>query len=142
MRMILLSAVAAIGVSAAAGAAGAADAERGAVLFTHHGYGCIECHPQERHDGALGPSLCGVVGRAAGTQPSYDRYSKAIMESAIVWTGAALDNFLVFPIGRLKGTTMGFMGIEPAPDRADVIAYLEREAAGALCEWERLTLPN
>ena len=34
MRMILLSAVAAIGVSAAAGAAGAADAERGAVLFT------------------------------------------------------------------------------------------------------------
>ena len=141
VRMTSLSAVAALCVLAA-GAAGATDAERGAVRFTHLGYGCIECHPQERHAGALGPSLCGVVGRAAGTQPSYDRYSKAIRDSGIVWTGAALDDFLTFPIGRLKGTTMGFIGIEDPADRADIIAYLEREAAGALCEWERLMLPN
>ncbi len=125
-----------------AGAAMAADAERGGVLFTHRGYGCIECHPQERHIGALGPSLCDVVGRAAATQPSYDRYSNAMKQSGIVWTPQALDDFLVFPIERLKGTTMGFMGIEAAADRADIIAYMRREGAGDMCAWERLTLPN
>ena len=118
------------------------DAARGEVLFTYEGHGCIGCHPQTRDPYAFGPSLCRVVGKRAGVHPAYDRYSDAIKSSGIVWDVARLEAFLTFPLRNLRGTTMGFAGIGDAGERADVIAYLVRENEGALCVWDRLTLPE
>lgn len=118
------------------------DAARGKVLFTYEGHGCIGCHPQTRDPYAFGPSLCRVVGSRAGMHPAYDSYSDAIKNSGIVWDLEQLDVFLTFPMLALRGTTMGFAGIEDAGERADVIAYLVRENEAALCVWDDLTLPK
>ncbi len=131
-----------LGCLAAMPAAGQGDAARGEALYGYGGHGCIGCHPQSRDPAAFGPSLCAVVGKRAGTHPAYEVYSDAIGASGIIWDRERLDGFLEFPLGYLRGTTMGFAGIADDRERADVIAYLERENERALCIWERLTLPR
>ncbi len=80
--------------------------------------------------------------QGAGTHSAYEVYSDAIGASGIIWDRERLDGFLEFPLGYLRGTTKGFAGIADDRERADVIAYLERENERALCIWERLTAPR
>ncbi|NCW66550.1 MAG: cytochrome c family protein, partial [Rhodobacteraceae bacterium] len=70
-----------------------------------------------------GPSLYGVVGRAAGSIEGY-KYSKAMAGSGLVWDAETLDAYLTNPKKYLKGTKMAFAGLKKEKDRADVIAYL------------------
>jgi cytochrome c len=46
------------------------------------------------------------------------------------WTKAALDAFVASPEDFAPGTTMTFVGMPNAVERADVIAYLARQDAG------------
>jgi nitrite reductase (NO-forming) len=71
----------------------------------------------------LGPSLAGVIGRKAGTEPSYN-YSPAMKGADITWSASTLDQYLTDPAKVVPGNKMPFPGLKTDHDRADVIAYL------------------
>ena len=70
----------------------------------------------------LGPSLAGIVGRRAGSEPGYS-YSPAMKEANIVWDAKSLDAYLNDPQKVVPGNKMPFPGLKTDTDRADVIAF-------------------
>jgi cytochrome c len=97
------------------------NAARGRQVFA----ACRTCHyPEAGYGHHNGPSLYGIFGRRAGTQPGFGYYSPALKASNLVWTPALLDAWLAGPASFLPGTTMIFVPIADARDRADLIAYL------------------
>ena len=118
----LISVLLAAPVTAAAlgpAAARADDATRGGELFEQ----CSACHSNEAGVNKLGPSLFGIVGRKAGTEPGFS-YSDVMARLDRVWTKAALDAYLAEPSANIPGTKMVFAGIKDPAQRADLIAYL------------------
>ncbi len=105
--------------SALSGSHSAGDAAKGEKVFKK----CKACHVVEEGKNKTGPSLYGVVGRAAGSIEGY-KYSKAMAGSGLVWDAETLDAYLTNPKKYLKGTKMAFAGLKKEKDRADVIAYL------------------
>ncbi|WP_191062019.1 c-type cytochrome [Geminicoccus harenae] len=95
----------------------AADGER---LFRTR---CGTCHSIEPGQNRVGPSLAGVLGRAAGTLEGA-RYSPALRESGIVWSSETIDAYLADPRQLVPGTTMT-VGLRAPAERAAVIAYLD-----------------
>lgn len=95
------------------------DVANGAKLYAQ----CRICHAVEPDKHGLGPSLHGVVGRKAGALAAFN-YSPAMKASGVVWTDAALDDYLRAPMKAMPGTKMAFAGIANDKNRADVIAYL------------------
>ena len=74
----------------------------------------------------LGPHLVGLFGRTSGTDDVYGKkYSKAMVEAAIVWDEATLDGYLADPKGYIPKNKMSFKGLKKEEDRANVIAYLK-----------------
>lgn len=97
------------------------DAARGRQIFAP----CRTCHyPEKGYGHHNGPSLFAIFGRRAGTQEGFLYYSQALKRSALVWTPELLDTWLANPRTFLPGTSMVFVGIGDARDRADLIAYL------------------
>jgi nitrite reductase (NO-forming) len=84
---------------------------------------CQACHSMEPGKNILGPSLAGIVGRKAGTEPGYN-YSPAMKQSDIVWDPKTLDAYLDNPQKTIAGNKMPFPGLKTEHDRADVIAYM------------------
>ncbi len=79
----------------------------------------------------VGPVLTGVVGGPAGAVEDY-KYSKALQGVAadgLIWTEAALADFLRGPKAYLKGTKMSFAGLRKDEELTAIIAYL-RSAGG------------
>jgi cytochrome c len=101
----------------------AADPDKGQVLFLQ----CRACHSLEA-GGAnkVGPNLHGVFGRKAGLAPGF-AYSDVLTQSTIVWSPENLDHWLTRPSEFLPGNRMVFVGIRKPEDRANLIAYLQRE---------------
>jgi glucose/arabinose dehydrogenase/cytochrome c2 len=102
----------------------AGDAARGKAFFE---ISCAVCHSPVLGPANLvlmkqGPSLVGVVGRQAGSQPHFN-YTKAIRESGFKWNAATLYKFLENPMEVVPGTTMPIPVADPR-NRADVVAYL------------------
>jgi len=93
------------------------DPTKGAAVFDDH---CSDCHAL----GGVGqgPSLVGVVGRQAGSEPGYD-YTAALKASGLTWTPANLDRFLTGPKALVPGTAMSETVVDPV-QRRDLIAYL------------------
>ena len=104
----------------AAGTAHAQDAAKGEQVFRQ----CGVCHATEAGVTKLGPSLAGVVGRAAGTAPGF-AYSDAMKAYGKVWDKTTLDAYLTNPAATVPSGKMIFAGLKDATQRADVIAYLE-----------------
>jgi cytochrome c len=102
---------------------GAADLDRGKTAFDQ----CAACHGLGETTDTDGPTLRGVIGRAAGSREDY-RYSAAMKRSGITWTATTLDAYITDPQGFIKGNRMAFAGIADASERADLIAYLEQAA--------------
>ncbi|MGE0226805.1 MAG: cytochrome c family protein [Acetobacteraceae bacterium] len=98
----------------------AQDATAGEATFKRL---CGACHSPLAGKNMVGPSLFGVIGRTAGSVPNF-RYSKPNRESGKVWDATSLDPYLTNPRAVIPGTTMVFVGIKDAKQRADVIAYL------------------
>ncbi len=101
----------------------AADLEDGEKQFGK----CRACHTITP-DGMnmTGPHLYGVFGRHAATAKGYT-YSDAMSKHDVVWDFNTLDVYLKAPQQVVKGTKMGFMGIESDTQRRNLIAYLALE---------------
>lgn len=83
---------------------------------------CSACHTGA--DGALGPSLHNLMGRKAGSDPSF-RYSPAMKRSKLVWSDATLDAYLADPQASIPGNTMAFPGVADARQRAEIVSYIK-----------------
>jgi cytochrome c len=53
------------------------------------------------------------------------RYSAANKGADITWTPEVLDKYLVNPREMIPGTTMAYVGLRNATQRADLIAFLQ-----------------
>ncbi len=108
-------------VLAAAPAFGA-DANAGKFLFRER---CSVCHTAESGDngGAQGPSLIGIMGRAAASAPQFS-YTAALRDSKLTWDGATLKRFLEAPTTMVPGTSM-VLAVPAAADRDNLIAYFQ-----------------
>lgn len=95
------------------------DAAKGETIFAQ----CMTCHVLEAGVNRVGPSLAGIIGRAAGTVEGYS-YTPANANSGITWTPEKMFQYLENPARVVPGTKMAFAGLPAAQDRADVIAYI------------------
>lgn len=122
MKRVMFSTLAAAAalafVSGSALAAG--DAEAGKKVFAK----CAACHAVEAGKNKVGPSMFGVFGRKAGSDATY-KYSDAMKNSGLTWDQATLMTYLEKPQEIVKGSKMTFAGLKDAPDRENVIAYLQ-----------------
>ena len=139
--MVSIRTLAGIGllVALAFGAISAAateDAEEGARVFRK----CAACHSLEAGKHKIGPSLAGVMGRAAAAAGGF-RYSDALAQSGLTWDAATLEAFLAGPMKLVPGTRMVFPGLKKAEDRAAVIAFLSAGAPAAAAAAPAAPLP-
>jgi cytochrome c len=119
LRTAIVASLLLLGATGLANAQNAAAGEKAFVV-------CRACHqigPGAKD--AVGPVLNGIVGRAAGTYPSYTS-SDANKNSGIVWTPEELDKYLTSPQAVVPHTKMIFPGLKDDQKRKDVIAYLEQ----------------
>jgi cytochrome c len=90
---------------------------------------CRTCHSAKAGDNRLGPSLGGVVGRKAGTEPGYASYSEALKKSGVVWDEATLDRFIASPEKVVPNNNMKpFAGVPDEAVRRQIIAYLKSQS--------------
>jgi cytochrome c len=123
----IISAAASIAFLASTGLASAQDAEAGKKVFNK----CAVCHGIGETKKPLGPTLNGVIGRTAGTDPDFAAkpgYSKAMVEAGaagLVWDEAAIAEYITDPKKKVPGNKMAFAGLKAEKDRLDVIAYIK-----------------
>ncbi len=122
---------------AAAPAIGA-DANTGKALFRER---CSVCHTAESGDngGAQGPSLIGVMGRAAASAPQFS-YTTALRDSKLTWDGATLNRFLAAPTSVVPGTSM-LIAVQGDADRENLIAYFQSVANQAPSTASSIVVP-
>ncbi len=101
-----------------------ANPEKGASVARQ----CVACHEFAK-GGAnkVGPGLYGVVNNDTGTHAGFN-YSNAMKNKKGKWTFEELDKFLENPSKVVPGTSMTFLGIRRATDRAAVIVYLNKQS--------------
>ena len=90
---------------------------------------CGACHAiAEGAAHSVGPNLWGAVGRPVASAEGYDRYTPAMSSLGGIWSPERLDRYLRRPMVEVEGTSMAFPGIPGAGDRADIIAWLNRNS--------------
>ena len=105
---------------AAAVPAMAADPAAGEKAFAV----CKACHKVgEGAKNGVGPTLNGVVGRAAGAVEGY-KYSDAMASSGITWDEANLAEYIKNPKTKIPGNKMMYAGVKDDTKLADIVAYL------------------
>ena len=99
------------------------DTDRGQMLFAK----CRTCHYPEKIVGhSNGPNLHDIFNKRAGSQPGFDYYSDELKQMGFIWTPELLDIWLANGEKFLPNSTMMFLTIGEAQDRADIIAYLQQ----------------
>lgn len=126
MKRRLVPAIVALGLAVALGAGVAqadGDVAKGKKVFNK----CKACHTLKEGKNRVGPSLFGIIGRAAATVEGF-KYSTAMKESGITWDEDSLESYLKKPKEMVPGTKMVFAGLKKESDIENLIAYLEQEA--------------
>ena len=118
IRIPALAAAAAL--LAVTGAHAAGDPVKGKATFNQQ---CSLCHSAIAGTEGAAPSLHGVVGRKAASDPKFPAYSKALKSSGLTWTEANLETFLSGPAKLVPGTAMPIT-LKTPTDRDNVVAYL------------------
>lgn len=114
--------MAAAGACLAASPAFAGDPSHGRAVFSSQ---CSVCHSSARNGGVVvGPPLYGVIGRKAGSIPSF-AYSQTMKAAGFIWTEDRLRAYLPAPRKYLPGVKMTYPGVKNAHQLDDLIAYLE-----------------
>jgi cytochrome c len=86
---------------------------------------CTSCHSYQQNEPLLeGPPLWDVVGRRVASVDGYE-YSAALRAIGGNWDRARLDQFLTNPKLFAPGTKMDMGGVRNAPERAEVLDFLE-----------------
>lgn len=117
--MLAVALLAGVGLgSTPACAEGSGPAGLGQRLFAER---CALCHALQGTGGGQGPTLAGVVGRAAASTDF--AFSRALRRAGLVWDARSLDHFLADPQAAVPGTTMP-VRVPEAEDRTALIAYL------------------
>ena len=114
-----LNAITAIQPSFASVSAANGDTRHGKEVYRK----CQACHSLEPGKNTLGPSLAGIVGKKAASDPVY-AYSPALRNSGMTWDVTTLDRYLLDPQKTVPGNKMPFPGLRTDNERKDVIAYL------------------
>jgi cytochrome c len=94
---------------------------------------CAVCHGIGEAKKPIGPTLNGVIGRQAGTEPDFVAkkgagYSKAMIaagEGGLVWDEAQIAEYITDPKKKVPGNKMAFPGLKKEQERLDVIAYIK-----------------
>lgn len=101
-----------------------ADAAKGEEVFKK----CAACHNADKGGAnALGPNLYGVVGEPAATGRGGFAFSDALKSKGTKWDFDNLNAWLTSPKAYAPGTKMTFAGLSNPQDRANVIAYLNKQ---------------
>lgn len=124
------------GVEAAAGEGGAAaeqpievylakaDPAKGADVFKK----CAACHNADKGGpNQLGPNLWGVLGEPIGQGKGF-AFSPALSGKGGTWNWDILSQWLTSPKAFAPGTKMTFAGISNPQDRANVMAFLNKQS--------------
>ena len=109
----------------------AGDSAKGKIYFQQS---CALCHADTMGSGNTeivkqGPSLVGVLGRAAASGPNFN-YTDALRHSGLTWDAPTLNRFLTSPTTVVPGTAMQ-IAIPNDADRLNVVAYLSTLQAPA-----------
>jgi len=103
-----------------------ADPAKGAEVFKK----CAACHNAENGGpNALGPNLWGVLGEPIGQGAAGFAFSDALKSKGGTWDWQNLSDWLKSPKAFAPGTKMTFAGLSKPEDRANVIAYLNKQSA-------------
>lgn len=102
-----------------------ADAAKGADVFKK----CGACHNADKGGpNALGPNLYGVLGEGVGQGAGGFAFSDALKAIGGKWDFDKLNAWLTSPKKFAPGTKMTFAGLSKPEDRANVIAYLNKQS--------------
>lgn len=96
--------------------------EAGKNIYMEH---CAVCHAWNASIPVkMGPSLVGIVGRPAASQPGFP-YSDALKKSGIVWTEDNLKKWLADNAHMVPGTLMPHVSITDPAEQIYLIEYLK-----------------
>jgi cytochrome c len=86
---------------------------------------CRTCHTTKEGDNRLGPNLHNIIGRKAGSLPTFG-YSSAMKGADFVWDKEKLDGFIAKPDEVVPGNNMKpYGGLASAEDRTKLITFLQ-----------------
>ncbi|MEA3036454.1 MAG: cytochrome c, partial [Sphingomonadales bacterium] len=105
------------------------DAQAGEQVFKK----CTACHVAAKGGAnGTGPDLWGVVGSGIAKRPTGFAYSPALSGKGGNWDWNNLFAWLKSPRDFAPGTKMTFAGLSKPEDRANVIAYLDKQSDSPL----------
>ena len=99
------------------------DAAKGEKVFN----ACKACHDIDKGVNKVGPTMKGIVGRAASSIADY-KYSEAMIAKGaegLIWTEENLAAYLPNPKAYVPKTKMAFAGLKKPDDVANIIAYMK-----------------
>jgi cytochrome c len=106
-----------------------ADPAKGADVFKK----CGACHNADNGGpNALGPNLWGVLGEPIGQGAHGFAFSDALKSKGGTWNWDNLSQWLKSPKAFAPGTKMTFAGLSKPEDRANVIAFLNKQSNSPL----------